>query len=325
MYRIGKIFQIGMKKTKRNASTGQFMPVRVMDTNYIIIIMVYVIIDITVVLVMDYHWPITRKYYSANIVNGFTENYGRCHLEQKYIYMTLLAIPKLIMSIFCMVMAISVYTAVSLMQFNEGLQTLTCVVISTSFSFIFIMVLQVINIESVSSQNAHYTVFSSGILLVCNLCIAIMIVPRIYAVLNQKQSAPHEQWHDNRKAMKRIRKFYSRFRRDLTADTKVSINQKKMKKISKTSKPKKLKSGSNKKRIKSIEDLPKSIESPIDINKSRSSKSKSKSTTKISLPTIPEIALFIEASSLDSDVCDDDNSTDITNSSKKKRHKHINL
>ena len=111
------------------------------------------------------------------------ELYGVCSsADYWWIYGLVLIFPNFCVCIYAIIMSIFVYNTVSIMKYNEGLQVLTTVILSMMLLCIMVFTLSMMEIDSQRTAAIFYAMLSLILLIVCNFCVVMMLLPRLYAI-----------------------------------------------------------------------------------------------------------------------------------------------
>eukprot|EP01084_Bolivina_argentea_P161440 281030_1 len=172
---------------------------RISDQKLFIYNFVWTSIDSSLCLILLIIAPFNREYEEGEMVNYAVTEWGSCVTPSGWLYLIVLGAPKLIFSIYCITMSISVYSTVSMMKFNEGLQVLVCIVVSSILIFITVAVMAGTTVNSDTSSVFVYSFMSLMVLMVCHFCCAVMVLPRIFAIW---RGHDEEAVHDETKAAK---------------------------------------------------------------------------------------------------------------------------
>merc|ERR1712228_357951 len=104
-----------------------------------------------------------------------------------WIYGVVLILPNFCVCVYAIIVSIFVYNTVSIMKYNEGLQVLTTVILSMMLIIIMVMTLSMMEINSQRSASIFYSMFSFILLIVCNFCVVMMLLPRLCAIFRGKE------------------------------------------------------------------------------------------------------------------------------------------
>eukprot|EP00483_Globobulimina_turgida_P007336 UN07350 len=93
-----------------------------------------------------------------------------------------------------------------MMKFNEGLQVLICMVISVLLIFVTLGISSIITINSATSSIFFYSFISFILLMICNFCCAVMILPRLFSIWKGLDDEEYVNRNDEDKAVKKYMK-----------------------------------------------------------------------------------------------------------------------
>ena len=172
VYRIRNIFHYG-NKLKDVAMTAEKM---------ILYTFIYAAINCVLCSILLIFIPMERTYEEAHIYDIERELYGNCSAEYWWIYGLVLILPNFCVCVYAVIVSIFVYNTVSMMKYNEGLQVLTTVILSMMLLLIMVLTLSMMEVDSERTAGIFYGMLSLILLIVCNFCVVMMLLPRLCAI-----------------------------------------------------------------------------------------------------------------------------------------------